>query len=69
MLLYYQAKWQQHLLAKYEEAAHLDETYKTTRYAVSLFFLCAWTNVNYAVVGTFVIQRDTIEATGSLSIR
>jgi len=36
----------------------MDATYKTTRYAVTLFFLCVRTNVDYAVVATFVTQFE-----------
>ena len=37
----------------------LDATYKTTRYALPLFFLCVKTNVNYQVVATFVILNES----------
>ena len=38
-------------------------TYKTRRYALPLFFLCVKTNVDYCVVGSFVVQRETKNAT------
>ena len=41
------------------EITFLDATYKTTRYELPLFFLVVKTNVNYAVVGVFVIQNET----------
>ena len=37
----------------------LDATYKITRYDLPLFFLVVKTNINYAVVGFFVIQNET----------
>ena len=37
----------------------LDATCKTSRYALPLFFLCVKTNVNYTVVGLFVVQTET----------
>lgn len=36
----------------------MDATYRTTKYAFTLFFLCVRTNVRYQVVGSFVIQYE-----------
>ena len=36
----------------------LDATYKTTRYALPLFFLFVRTNVHYIVVATFLTQNE-----------
>ena len=36
--------------------------YKTTRYALPLFFLAVKTNVNYQVVGSFVIEDETVRS-------
>lgn len=36
--------------------------YRTTRYALPLFFLCVKTNVGYQVVGVFVVQHEDIES-------
>ena len=58
LLLVYQTEWQKRLLAKYGGLCLLDATYKTTRYAVPLFFLCVKTNVNYIVVATFITQFE-----------
>ncbi|OCT81634.1 hypothetical protein XELAEV_18028457mg [Xenopus laevis] len=56
----YQTEWQQRLLQKYgKEVTLLDATYRTTRYALPLFFLCVRTNVCYAVVGAFIVQQET----------
>ena len=55
LLFVYQAKWQQRLLLKYgNELSLIDATYKTTRYALPLFFLVVKTNVDYQVFATFV---------------
>ena len=56
----YQTVWQRRLMLRYgNEITLLDATYKTTRYELPLFFLVVKTNVNYAVVGVFVIQNET----------
>ena len=39
----------------------LDATYKTTKYDLSLFFVCVKTNVGYSVVAEFVIQSETAQ--------
>ena len=36
----------------------LDATYRTTKYALPLFFLCVKTNSGYSVVATFVVERE-----------
>ena len=36
----------------------MDATYRTTKYALPLYFLCVPTNVRYQVVGSFVIQYE-----------
>ena len=54
---------QRRLLLKYDsDICLMDAIYKTTRYALPLFFLCVRTNVCYQVVGTFVVQYSTTEA-------
>ena len=40
----------------------LDATYKTTKYAIPLFFLAIKTNVDYQVIGSFAMQDETVEA-------
>ncbi len=63
LLFCHQTKWQQRLLDRYGgEICFLDATYKTTRYALPLFFIAVKTNVNYIVVGSFVIQQETTAA-------
>jgi hypothetical protein len=47
------------MLQRYgEEMVFLDATYRTTKYALPLFFLCVHTNSGYYVVGAFVTQRE-----------
>ena len=63
LLFVHQSVWQRQLLAKYGNSlCLLDATYKTTKYALPLFFLAVKTNVDYQVVGSFVTQQETIGA-------
>lgn len=66
----YQKKWQKDLLKRYgNEILLLDATYKTTRYALPLFFLVVPTNLDYQIVATFVIENESKESiTEALSI-
>ena len=58
-----QSKQQKRLMHRYgNEICLLDTTYKTTRYALPLFFLCVRTNVCHQIVGTFIVQYSTTEA-------
>ena len=70
LLSVYQSKWQRSLLQKYgNELSFLDATYKTTCYALPLFFLVAKTNVDYQIVGTFTCEEESTEnITEALSI-
>ena len=40
----------------------MDATYKTTRYALPLFFLFVKTDVDYQIVGSFVCERESTES-------
>ena len=63
LLLVHQTKWQSDLLNKYGgEICLLDATYKTSYYALPLFFLCVKTNVDYCVVTSFVVQTENSNA-------
>ena len=54
---------QKRLLERYgNHICLLDATYKTTRYAIPLFFLALKTNVDYQIVGSFAIQEETTAA-------
>ena len=56
----YQTKWQRQLLHRYgTEMVFLDATYRTTRYALPLFFLVVKTNMDYQIAATFVIESET----------
>ena len=60
LLFAHQTAWQKHLINCYgNEITLLDATYKTMKYELPLFFLVVKTNVNYTVVASFVIQRET----------
>lgn len=60
LLFAHQTAWQKRLMVLYgNEITLLDATYKTMRYELPLFFLVVKTNVNYIVVGSFVIQHET----------
>ena len=59
LLLIHQNEWQQRLLARYgQELTFLDATYRTTRYAIPLFFLCVHTNDGYIVVAIIVVEKE-----------
>lgn len=63
LLFAHQTEWQKRLLVYYgNEITLLDATYKTMRYELPLFFLVVKTNVNYIVVGSFVIQHETTKS-------
>lgn len=59
LLFVHQTKWQRRLLYHYgNELSLLDATYRTTKYALPLFFLVVKTNVDYQVVGSFALQSE-----------
>ena len=58
----YQSSWMKRLLKTYgNEICLLDATYKTTRYALPLFFMVLKTNVDYEVVGAFVCEGKELK--------
>ena len=62
LLFVYQSAWQKRLLLRYgNELSLLDATYKTTKYALPLFFLVVKTNVDYQIVA-FVTESESIES-------
>ena len=62
-LFVHQTTWQRRLLSKYgNDICLLDATYKTTRYALPLFFLAVKTNVDYQVVASFVLQDESTDS-------
>ena len=44
------------------EICLLDATYRTTKYALPLFFLAVPTNCGYSVVAEFVVENETKES-------
>ena len=58
----HQEEWQQRLLLRYgSDLVLMDATYKTTKYAIPLFFICVHTNVGYKVVAEFLCQNEDKE--------
>ena len=63
LLFVHQTEWQRHLLSRYgNDICLLDATHKTTRYALPLFFIAVRTNVDYQIVGSFVVQDESTES-------
>ena len=63
LLFVYQNALQHRLLNRYgNELVLLDAMYRTTRYALPLFFLVVRTNVDYQVVGAFICETETSES-------
>ena len=61
-LFVHQEEWQQRLLLRYgSDLVLMDATYKTTKYAIPLFFVCVHTNVGYKVVAEFLCQNEDQE--------
>ena len=57
--LVFQTALQRYLLKRYGmEMVFLDATYRTTRYAVALFFLCCHTNAGHMVVAVMVMAKE-----------
>ena len=61
LLALHQMSWQRRLLLRYEQdICLLNATYKTCKYALSLFFSMCQNKIRlYAVVATFIIQNET----------
>ena len=60
LLFVYQTGWQKRLFARYgNELVLLDATYRTTRYALPLFFSVVKTNINYQVVAVFITENES----------
>ena len=62
MLFVYQSSEMKHIFNTYgNQLVLLDATYKTTKYALPLFFLVVKTNVNFQVCAVFVIQEESTD--------
>ena len=60
MLFVYQSVEMKEMFHRYgNELELLDATYKTTKYALSLFFLVVKTNVNFQVCAVIVLQEES----------
>ena len=58
-LFVHQEEWQRKLLLRYGgELVLMDATYKTTKYAIPLFFVCVHGNTGYTVVAEFMCQNE-----------
>jgi hypothetical protein len=58
-LFVHQEEWQRKLLLRYGgELVLMDATYKTTKYAIPLFFVCVHGNTGYAVIAEFLCQNE-----------
>jgi hypothetical protein len=70
LLVVYQTAWQRRLLSLYgQELVFLDATYKTTQYAIPLFFVCVQTNCGYYVVASLIIEgEDTQSLSEALNV-
>ena len=61
-LFVHQEEWQRRLLLRYgSDLVLMDATYKTTKYAIPLFFVCVHTSVGYKVVAKFLCQNEDNE--------
>lgn len=58
-LFVHQHEKQARLLQRYGDMVLLDATYKTTKYALPLFFLVVRTNVGYKPVAEFICENET----------
>lgn len=59
----YQAKWMQRLLTRYgNDMVLIDATYKTTRFALPLFFIVVKTNVDHQVVAAFIPEDESTDS-------
>ena len=60
LLFVYQNGWHRRLFSRYgKELTLLDATYRTTRYALPLFFMVVKTNIDYQIVAVFVTENET----------
>ena len=58
-----QEKWQQNLLRRYgSNLVLMDATYKTTKYALPLFFVFVHCNIGYKVVASFICQNEDADS-------
>lgn len=59
LLLVHQTEWQRKLLLRYgQDLVFLDATYKTSKYAIPLYFLCIHSNCGYIVVAVLSMENE-----------
>ena len=62
MMFVYQSKEMKNMYERYgNHMILLDATYKTTKYALPLFFVVVQTNVNFQVCCVIVLQEESTE--------
>lgn len=62
-LFVHQTAWQRRLLDLYgRDICIMDATYKTSKYALPLFFICVQTNVGHSICGSFVLSTESKNA-------
>ena len=67
MLFVHQMAWQKRLLLRYgKDICLLDATYKTSKYALPLFFVCVKTNVGYEVMAFLSYKTRGKKISGKL---
>ena len=63
LLFVHQNTDKKHIIHRYgNNVCLLDATYKTTKYAISLFFVATTTSVDCQVIGSFAIQNKTTKS-------
>ena len=63
LLFVHQTQLQQRLMNKYgNHICLLDATYKTTKFAIPLFFVVVKANRDYQVVASFAVQNEMTAA-------
>lgn len=59
-LFVHQTAWQRRLLSLYgSNICIMDATYRTSKYALPLFFICVPTNVGHSIVGSFLVSSES----------
>lgn len=62
LLLVHQTADQKRLMARYgNDTCLLDATYKTSKYALPLFFVVVLTNSGYQAVASFILSAETTD--------
>jgi hypothetical protein len=63
LMYVHQLHWQRRLLLRYgQNICLLNATFKTSKFALRLFFVCVPTNCRYMVVASVIVQEETTVA-------